>query len=86
MSSMIRISCGLSRYHKNPRRWSLTAKKRADEGLVLPAGASIGEFQKDFDVQYEALLGASVTATTAPELAMLFLRKSDPHRYATMLA
>ena len=49
-------------------------------------GTSIGEFKKDFDIQYEALLGAGVPATAAPELAMLFLSKLDPHRYATMLA
>ena len=49
-------------------------------------GSSIGEFKKDFDIQYEALLGAGVPATAAPELAMLFLSKLDPQRYATMLA
>lgn len=49
-------------------------------------GVSIGEYKKDFDVQYEALLGAGVTATAQPELAMLFLSKLDPLRYAAMLA
>jgi hypothetical protein len=49
-------------------------------------GVSIGEFKKDFDVQYEALLGSGVTATAQPELAMLFLSKLDPLRYAAMLA
>ena len=49
-------------------------------------GTSIGEFKKEFDLQYEALLGAGVIATAQPELAMLFLSKLDPHRYATMLA
>ena len=37
-------------------------------------------------MQYEALLGAGVTATAQPELAMLFLSKLDPLRYAAMLA
>ena len=46
----------------------------------------IGEFKKDFDIQYEALLGAGVPATAAPELAMLYLSKLDPQRYANMLA
>ena len=49
-------------------------------------GTSVGEFKKDLDIQYEALLGASVPATAAPELAMLFLSKLDPQRYTTMLA
>ena len=49
-------------------------------------GTSIGEFKKEFDLQYEALLGAKVPVTAQPELAMLFLSKLDPHRYATMLA
>ena len=49
-------------------------------------GTSIGEFKKEFDVQYEAIRGAGVPATAAPELAMLFLSKLDPHRYAAMLA
>ena len=49
-------------------------------------GVSIGEFKKDFDVLYEALLGAGVAATAQPELAMLFLSKLDPLRYAAMLA
>ena len=49
-------------------------------------GISIGEFKKEFDVQYEAICGADVPATAAPELAMLFLSKLDPHRYAAMLA
>ena len=49
-------------------------------------GISIGEFKKDFDIRYEALLGAGVPATAAPELAMLFLSKLDPQRYANMLA
>ena len=49
-------------------------------------GTSIGEFKKEFDVQYEAICGAGVPATAAPELAMLFLSKLDPHRYAAMLA
>ena len=35
-------------------------------------GTSIGEFKKEFDVQYEAICGASVTATAAPELAMFY--------------
>ena len=48
-------------------------------------GISVGEFKKDFDIQYEALLGASVPATVAPELVM-FLSKLDPQRHATMLA
>ena len=49
-------------------------------------GTSIGEFKKEFDLQYEALRGAGVPVTAQPELAMLFLSKLDPHRYATMLA
>ena len=49
-------------------------------------GISIGEFKKDFDIHYKALLNAGVPATAAPELAMLFLSKLDPQRYATMLA
>ena len=38
---------------------------------------SIGEIKKEFDIQYEALLGAGVTATAQPELAMPFLSKLD---------
>ena len=49
-------------------------------------GTSIGEFKKLFDIEYESLLGAGVTATEQPELAMLFLSKLDPHRYSAMLA
>ena len=49
-------------------------------------GTSIGDFKKEFDVQYEAICGAGVPATAAPELAILFLSKLDPHRYAAMLA
>ena len=49
-------------------------------------GLSIGEFKKEFDVQYEVLLGAGVPVTAQPELAMLFLDKLDPQRYAGMLA
>jgi predicted lactoylglutathione lyase len=49
-------------------------------------GASIGEFKKEFDLQYEVLRGAGVADTTQPELAMLFLSKLDPQRYAGMLA
>jgi hypothetical protein len=49
-------------------------------------GASIGEFKKEFDLQYEVLLGAGIAATAQPELAMLFLSKLDPQRYAGMLA
>ena len=45
-------------------------------------GLSIGEFKKEFDVQYEVLLGAGVQVTAQPELAMLFLDKLDPQRYA----
>ena len=41
-------------------------------------GTSIGEFKKNFDIQYEALLGAGVPATASPELAMLFLSKLNP--------
>ena len=36
-------------------------------------GTSIGEFKEEFDVQDEAIGGADVPATAAPELAMLFL-------------
>ena len=36
-------------------------------------------------MQYEALLGAGVTAMPQPELAMLFLSMLDPLRYAEML-
>jgi hypothetical protein len=46
-------------------------------------GVSIGEFKREFDLQYEGLLGAAVPAT---ELAMLFVDKLDPQRYAGMLA
>ena len=49
-------------------------------------GLSIGEFKKEFDVQYKVLLGAGVPVTAQPELAMLFLDKLDPQRYAGMLA
>ena len=40
--------------------------------LKQKPGISIGEFKKEFDVLYEALLGAGVPVTAAPELAMLF--------------
>ena len=46
---------------------------------------SIGEFKKEFDLQLDALLGAAVSATAQPELAMLFISKVDPQRYAGML-
>ena len=49
-------------------------------------GVSMGEFKKEFDLQYEVLLGSAVAATDQPELAMLFLDKLDPQRYAGMLA
>ena len=54
--------------------------------LKQKPGILIGEFKKDFDIQYEALLGAGVPATAVPEFAMLFLSKLDPQRYAIMLA
>ena len=47
---------------------------------------SIGEVKREFDSQYEVLLGAGVPVTAQPELAMLFLDKLDPQRYAGMLA
>ena len=50
------------------------------------SGVSIGEFKKEFDEYYDVLLGAGVAATPQPELAMLFLDKLDPQRYASMLA
>ena len=49
------------------------------------SGVSIGEFKKEFDLQLDALLGAAVPATAQPELAMLFISKLDPQRYAGML-
>ena len=49
-------------------------------------GTSIGEFKKEFDVQYETIRGAGVPTAAEPELAILFLSKLDPHRYAAMLA
>ena len=47
---------------------------------------SIGEFKKDFDLQIDVLRGAGVADTPQPELAMMFLTKLDPMRYASMLA
>jgi hypothetical protein len=49
-------------------------------------GVSNGEFKEEFDLQYEGLLGAAVPGTAQPELAMLFLDKLGPQRYAGMLA
>ena len=48
-------------------------------------GTSIGEYKKEFDVQYKAIRGAGVPATAALELARLFLSKLDQNRYAAML-
>lgn len=47
---------------------------------------SIGEFKKDFDHQIEVITGAGVDPVPQPELAMLFLTKLDPTRYASMMA
>ena len=47
-------------------------------------GVSIREFKKEFDLQLDALLGPAVLATQ-PELAMLFISKLDPQRYAEIL-
>ena len=43
------------------------------------------QFKKVFDLRFEGLLDAAVPATAQPELAMLFLDKLDPQRYAGML-
>ena len=37
-------------------------------------------------MQYETIRGAGVPTAAEPELAILFLSKLDPHRYAAMLA
>jgi hypothetical protein len=41
---------------------------------------------KKFNSQYELLRGAGNTATPQPKLAMRFLYKLHPYRYATTLA
>ena len=47
---------------------------------------TIGEFKKEFDDQIEIITGAGVDAPPQPELAILFLIKLDPSRYAPMMA
>lgn len=44
-------------------------------------GVSIGDIIEEFDLQYVVLHGASVTATTKPEIVILFLDKLDLQRY-----
>ena len=45
---------------------------------------TIGEFKKDFDDHIEIVTGAGVDPPPQPELAILFLTKLDPTRYAPM--
>ena len=47
---------------------------------------TIGEFKKDFDDHIEIITGAGVDPPPQPELAILFLTKLDPTRYAQMMA
>lgn len=47
---------------------------------------TIGEFKKEFDDQIEIISGAGVEPPPQPELAILFLTKLDPSRYAPMMA
>ena len=46
----------------------------------------IGEFKKDFDDNIEVITKAGVDPVPQPELAMLFLTKLGPTRYALMMA
>ena len=46
----------------------------------------ICEFKKEFDDQIAVMTGAGVPVIPQPELAMLFLTKLDPGRYASMMA
>ena len=43
------------------------------------------KFKNEFDLQLNALLGAAVSATAQPELAMLFISDLDSQRYAATL-
>jgi hypothetical protein len=47
---------------------------------------TIGEFKKDIDDHLEVITGAGVELVPQPELAMMFLTKLDPIRYAQMMA
>ena len=48
---------------------------------------TIGEFKKEFDDQISVITGAGtgVDPPPQPELAILFLTKIDPTRYASMM-
>ena len=47
---------------------------------------TIGELKNDFDDHIEIITGAGVDPPPQPELAILFLTKLDPTRYAPMMA
>ena len=47
---------------------------------------TIGEFKKNCDDHIEIITGAGVDPPPKPELAILFLTKLDPSRYAPMMA
>ena len=68
------------------RELEIVTLKTKFNAIRQRSNMTIGEFKKEFDDQIDVITGAGVEPMPQPELAILFLTKLDPTRYAPMMA
>ena len=68
------------------RELEIVTLKTKFNAIRQKPNVTIGEFKKEFDDQISVITGAGVDPPPQPELAILFLTRLDPTRYASMMA